>query len=818
MADLSPPPPVTEAAPLRLVLFGLPNAGKSSLLGALGQAAEAQEHLLQGRLEDPMLGLADQRRRLYDEAPRRTAEEVVPYPLVFHALGGAAPVHAVFIDCDGRVANDLIVRRKSLDEGSPEGTLAREVLDADVLLLAVDAAAPEAEQQADFEEFGRFLRLMERGRGERAEVGGLPVFLVLTKCDLLAQKNDTPADWLERIEQRKREVDAHFRAFLAHPPGGPLPAFGRLDLHQWATAVKRPALQGVPARPRDPFGVAELFRQGLELAATFRASRRSAARRLVWTAFLAGGVVLLMLLVGGALLLTGLLHRQTELERRVEALRFGDAPTAATRLQAPLDLLQQRLEQFQEVRNAPGFRGLDAKSRAFVEERVAELEAYFALLARLEPLRPAEARTEKELEQVAQAIQAAAPPEDWAGTDADKLFEQRMGEVKALQDALKAAREWYQTKAKEARDLWVFDAPPADFRWIDWARRAKALVDPPPEPPKDLTTVLTYPEVIREREPWDKTRERLQSVYDLALALGLADAESLGLEGLSARKVGVLAFDSEFQLRDAAVRLDRLKEAFPDYSMRFRRDRVEDAVWRLVRPLVEERYSPALFAPAQALVLRKLQQAGSGPEETAARWQQVRDWLADPPPLRDWRDLGATFARLRGLPEPVDPVDALRDFLGKTSFALNVRRLQLVLPDDAGLRLSPGAELKVFYPPAVANGPAWVFRWDGETVADAAGHARRFVFNRVEGRELNYAPGERFAPELRLAGDQQLTWERSRSARYQFERLQQPPRLHRIGEGPLTGELRRDVRVEVIGPPGEQLPRVPELLPQVRLE
>ena len=33
--------------------------------------------------------------------------------------------------------------------------------------------------------------------------GGLPVFLVLTKCDLLARAGDSPADWMDRIEQRK---------------------------------------------------------------------------------------------------------------------------------------------------------------------------------------------------------------------------------------------------------------------------------------------------------------------------------------------------------------------------------------------------------------------------------------------------------------------------------------------------------------------------------------------------------------------------------------------------------------------------------------
>src|SRR5260370_1428606 len=68
---------------LRIVLFGMPDAGKSSLLGALAQAAQTQEHVLNGHLTDLSQVLGELQRRLYEGAPRETLEEVVPYPVAF---------------------------------------------------------------------------------------------------------------------------------------------------------------------------------------------------------------------------------------------------------------------------------------------------------------------------------------------------------------------------------------------------------------------------------------------------------------------------------------------------------------------------------------------------------------------------------------------------------------------------------------------------------------------------------------------------------------------------------------------------------------
>src|SRR5437764_1345885 len=132
----TPPPTTAPPDAVRIVLFGMPAAGKSSLLGALAQAAQIQEHLLHGHLTDLSHGLAELQQRLYEENSRRTAEEIVPYPVDFEEFDGQMPtvrhhLGAILIDCDGRVANDLLVRRQALGLDSPEGTLARAIVQAD---------------------------------------------------------------------------------------------------------------------------------------------------------------------------------------------------------------------------------------------------------------------------------------------------------------------------------------------------------------------------------------------------------------------------------------------------------------------------------------------------------------------------------------------------------------------------------------------------------------------------------------------------------------------------------------------------------------
>jgi 50S ribosome-binding GTPase len=415
---------------LRIVLFGMPDAGKSSLLGALAQAGQTQEHLLNGTLTDRSQGLIELQRRLYEDRPRETLEEVTSYPvaLVPRQAAGAAR-EAVLVDCDGRVANELLSRRRTLGTSQADGALARAILEADTLVLVVDASASAEAIERDFGQFGRFLRLLEQNRGQRSEVGGLPVYLVLTKCDLLGRATDSNIAWMERIEERKREVDRRFKEFLAgQADQGPLP-FGKIELHLWATAVKRPALKDAPAKPREPYGVAELFRQCLDSAVVFRQRQARATRRLsgILTAVfaLAGGMLLLILYF----LLSRPGSETTALENEIRTFRSAhDRP--AELLKEPVD---DRLKQLQRFKSDADFKKLPTELQDYVVRKVNELEAYQRYNKEfLDKVRdPKFAKSLEELNQIEDSLKQTPLPspynEEWAQTRAaqrQRLWEQ----------------------------------------------------------------------------------------------------------------------------------------------------------------------------------------------------------------------------------------------------------------------------------------------------------------------------------------------------------------------------------------------------------
>src|SRR5581483_9976984 len=114
----------SSANSLRLALFGLPNAGKTSLLAALEQAVSGADTPSRAELRE----LAQQLAQAVQKKGAEAAHQVHYQP------GGAGHVPVTILDCDGRLTDQAL--------------RAEQLYNADTLILAVDAAAPPAQLDA----------------------------------------------------------------------------------------------------------------------------------------------------------------------------------------------------------------------------------------------------------------------------------------------------------------------------------------------------------------------------------------------------------------------------------------------------------------------------------------------------------------------------------------------------------------------------------------------------------------------------------------------------------------------------------------------
>jgi hypothetical protein len=758
-------------------------------------------------------------RVVYEGNPPKTEAEVVTHTVLYQAEPGEEPEPVVLVDCNGEMVGEMLRRDDRDDEDeedeAPRGELDRAVFGADGLILAVDASASPERLEKDFEAFDQFLHYLEGRRGRSVEVSGLPVFLVLTKCDELARPGESLVDWVDQIEQRKREVDEHFRDFLArkapvaNAPGSPnapdepgepegVMPFGRIDLHLWATAVRRPRLARTPGGP-EPYGVAELFRQTVEQADAYHERRQRAGRRLFWTVSGSSVVVTLMLAVAAALAFFNQRTPAGELAARIDSFRFGEKPTAAERLRTSSEELRQRLKLLQQFHDDPHFGALAADDQEYVEERLREIRDYLLYLDRiLETPRPADLTRLAELERLQEQLnKELAPRPEWAQTVAGELYGDLKKELEQLLAAVASVHRWYRDNGNRAFALATFGGNRLPGK--SWYDDVKALLAQSPEPPllghdllpgsQTLTpaTLLGIDQVMQDRGYWERMRHQLQQVRNITAALGWLD----NVPGLPA----VLDVRDPFRLEDAGPLVRQMQQAYPAYATDFTLDRLPDKVRQEVARAALARYR-TLLAPARALVLQKRKQLG---------WDGLRDWLKNPTELADFAVLARTLARLFDHAEPADPVVDLRSFLERKRFTIYPGTLLLEVPDDFSERVPPNAPLTITHVGPDGDRHTLVYRVDPDrTDHDEANAVTRYVLLREEGERIGYRPGDELNAELRLRNGERLT--------YSFERLVRPPRLHRANQRPEEGSAEDDIYLRA--PAGDEgIPRLPDLLP-----
>lgn len=801
-------PPAPDPAPPRIVFFGPPNVGKTTLITAFLRAAHAG-----------------------DEVPLTPAgagpRDVVPYAFPAAPIPDpGSPAGCVLIDTDGETAAKLMAHPDRFHPRavrSEPTSVTAAVYAADALVVLIPASADDEEVDRLFRDFGRFLDRLEGARTAGREVGGLPVFLTLTKCDTIWQSGDEPAAWQARVEAREEVVRTRFEEYLAgeQHDTGPL-GFGSLDVAVAATAVRYPDAPEFAALGGEPFGVDALMRECTAAARAYRSRVVRAGQRLRWTVAGAAGVV--VALAGGLAALLASPPPGDPLADRVRAFRDRLGPPAVRLADKNFAKNEGELT---AIRESPGFDRLPEDLRTFVESELREFAAYKDYRDRFRPpqLGPNDVRSRAELDGLrADLAGPLAPPPGfaWAGTEAERLWEKWKTDARLLGTAEETLYEWYRGLVRRATALEL--VPAVDYRWRGDVAALVADAGTPPFRPDDPIpgspkvparrgAPLTYGPAFEfdrmalARQDWENEKARLLDLRGLADALGMTVGPGAPPAVLDLPEPTGNPAESRVL---PGARLRALRETYPSRSG----DYADWVVTRFPDPVrrdLRERLGRAFDAGARharGLILDRL---GTVPE-TPAGWQPVAGWLGSDPAMKDWGQLLGLLRRLAGA-GPGDPVSELAAFLRLTHFDAVVRVVELTVPDDLrGQRAVATGPFVIRVTPSGGQPQEYRYRPDGGPRRDGPASVTRFVPDGHDGK-MTIHPGDDVTADVPLrAGGQEfrLAWDGGRPGVYTFDRLAHQPEVRRAdGSGP--GERATGVRLVLL--PEGGWPTVPVLLP-----
>ncbi len=546
-----------KAHGVRVVVFGLPDSGKSSLLGAFLQAGKVQPADLKGQIVDQTGRLAELQTKTYEDpsAPRAkkalfgaakkaSAQDVLELPFRFEDAEDKSVTPGVLID----TAGDSTLEILDADVGfQPTGPLAQAIFQADCVVLVIDVGVTGPKLEEAFQKFAAFLKEFQKQRGARTDISGLPVYLVLNKCDLLARKTDTFSNWLQRIEEGKRKIDQRFHQALAQHAEPDQP-FGNINLELWATATHRPTLADRPGRPTEPFGVAELFRQIIDSADDFSTQRESAQFILSNTILGLVFFVLLMLGFAGIVYLNRPTAQMTKYQNEITMLLPAPKAPRSDLYREPVDV---RLAKLKETRDSELFNQLVPKERGAIDSAIASLEDYLTFTQKLKQLKHvSESRYEvdvrrSDVELDTFAYDLGERKDTWADTDLVRNLKQREVDSKLFKLAVKKQSDWFQEHTKNAEALRIdglkfeISQEPAAKLLPDvktWASKVDAaLALKPTEPTNRLEpgreigpdgaeivevtqtrydSVYALHEIGKLQRQWDQARSELKEVQE----------------------------------------------------------------------------------------------------------------------------------------------------------------------------------------------------------------------------------------------------------------------------------------------------------------
>jgi hypothetical protein len=756
------------AAP-RIVFFGLPLTGKTGLLHAF-------------------------------------ADPEAPFPLSKYGDGPkpdlcrTLPDGTVLCDVDSPVAKELIDDPARIERGD---RTAQAVRDANAIVLVLDASATDDATLGLFQSFAAFLDGFETARCRNREVGGLPVFLTLTKCDRLARPGDGPDDWFHRVQARKESVRTAFEDYLASRGTSNAFAFGSLEVHVAATALqfpKDPRFDALEA----PFGVGELRDECLA-AATAQARRTEySQRRLRRTVAGAGAIVGAMALALAAFFALAPGRDEDRLGNRVRAYREREGPPA--RRLADRQLERNRKELL-AIQAETGFAALPEELRAFVAGRLAECDAYREYRERFHPPRfgPAEVRTLRELDTLDAELNTILKPpaeyaNDWAETEAVRLWKKWTTDAALVRTAQGALHDWHRGLVRRGTALLVSST--LDGGWRASAGRLLADADAPPYDasaeipgsaklpvprgaPVRFAVPFAFDRVEQAQVDWQDAKARVLAMRDLGDALGLTGAPD-----------PVLVFPEPTMDRAASAGLGAAMLA-----------RLPDANWSVsqfpdpLRTELQRRLQIAYHAGAKHV--RGVVHARLGVESRES-WAVAATWF-DEPDAKAW---GRLLQKIGTWGEfaPGDPATEAIAFLRKDAFESDLSTLELTVPNDLRERRPiPRGPLVIRVRLPNATSRELSFRVVGEPTVSATATVHRFAPDGHDGKPW-FAPGEPLKANLTMrSGDAEfeLEWDGG-TAVYGFDALGREPTVKTT-----TGPRERATGVKLTAP---SLPRLPTLL------
>jgi G3E family GTPase len=431
------------------------------------------------------------------------------------------------VDCSGNAALDMLKAEAPFERAQP---MRRPILDADAIVLTVDASASDKQLVEEFQQFGKWLHELHEVRGRRADVADLPVYVVLTKCDLLAKPDDTYARWLDAIEEAKRRVDEKFREFLQEQA----PGFGTVRLHFEATAIRTPALADRKAEDKQPLGVAELFRDTLQSARDFLDRRHHSQSRLQnFIVALSGSIVVLGLLIALLYEFTPA-AKSTTLEEKALALLPRKEAGTVERVQGGLLKLQDKHANIAKVRGEGDFDRLPSETKEAVKAYYDELTKYIELYEEAQVVLklPHMAKNEQEFRDLQKGVAQFKCPKEWEDTIIGRRADRCGKEFAAVNKAVQAEKDWLDAQVainnalydrsdplyKKLRDKKKHDDDDVSA-WKALKLEFEKQIVMPPQPPRQeiITGVLhlrheelgMFAMVKEARLEWQRSKETL---------------------------------------------------------------------------------------------------------------------------------------------------------------------------------------------------------------------------------------------------------------------------------------------------------------------